>query len=368
MKALLVARKSLLEILREPQLPGLVILLPVIFVVISAFTYNYPILSTYRVQVIDPDPSGGPLVEELRAGRYADGRPVFEITTAEDREAAETALKKHSAAALLVVSPAESGALDVTIRGDALYMPFYRASLVIENTVDAYNDRATGRPEVLRVAEESVFAGGPRSDFELYTPGMMMFALMLLIPQTAMLVSREIRWGTLRRLRLTSMSAWDLLAGIGLSQMVVAVVQVLVTFVTALAFGFQSRGSLLTAVLVGLGVSFSSVGLGLVVACFVENDSQATNVGSSVSMLQVLLSGSFYRLPPLTVFTVAGHQIDLFDVFPATHGLSALQQVLAYGAGLKDIGFRFGVMLVLSLVYLAVGVFIFGRTRMSRET
>ena len=75
-------------------------------------------------------------------------------------------------------------------------------------------------------------------------------------------------------------------------------------------------------------------GQGLVVACFVENDSQAANVGSTVSMLQVFLSGAFYQLSPLTMFVVAGHQIDLFDIFPATHGLLALQQVLVYGAGL----------------------------------
>ncbi len=81
-------------------------------------------------------------------------------------------------------------------------------------------------------------------------------------------------------------------------------------------------------------------------------------------MLQVFLSGAFYQLPPMTVFTLAGHQIDLFDVFPATHGFSALQQVLTYGANLKEVGFRLGATLILSMIYFAVGVLIFQRRQM----
>jgi len=111
-------------------------------------------------------------------------------------------------------------------------------------------------------------------------------------------------------------------------------------------------------------VSFSAIGLGLVVACFVENDSQAVNVGSTVTMVQVFLSGSFWRLPPMTVFSLAGHQIDLFDIFPATSGFMALQQVLSYGAGWRDVAFRLGLALVLSLGYLGAGVVLFGRLKM----
>ncbi|MCP4517968.1 MAG: ABC transporter permease [Delftia sp.] len=191
-----------------------------------------------------------------------------------------------------------------------------------------------------------------------------MFALLLIIPQTAMLAAREIRWGTLRRLRLSHMRAWDLLGGISMAQMVVAVAQVVIVFLCALALGYHNQGSLWLAILVGLAVSFSAIGQGMVVACFVQNDSQATNAGSTLSMVQVFFSGAMYQLPPLTVFTLAGHQIDLFDVFPATHGFLALQQVLSYGAGLGEVAFRLGATLFLSALYLGAGVFVFQRLQM----
>jgi ABC-2 type transport system permease protein len=67
------------------------------------------------------------------------------------------------------------------------------------------------------------------------------------------------------------------------------------------------------------------------------------------------------------VFTLAGHPICLFDLFPATHGFLALQQVLCYGAGLRDIAFRLGATLVLSLLYFAVGVVVFQRVQMRNK-
>jgi ABC-2 type transport system permease protein len=310
---------------------------------------------------MNPDSQGAPLIEELEAQHYTDGRPIFDITQTADLEAADVALKEQTATALVTISRDDSS---VTIKGDALYMRFYRASIILESVATRYADRVTGRPEIVQLVEEPVGIASPQTEFDIYAPGMMIFALLLVIPQTAMLVAREIRWGTLRRLRLTRLRAWDLLTGISLAQMIVAVAQVVVVFASALLMGFHNQGSLSLAVAVGLAVSFSAVGLGLIVACFMENDSQAINVGSTVTMIQVLLSGSFYQLPPLTVFTLAGHQIDLFDVFPATHGFLALQQVLCYGAGLREVSFRLGATLVLSVLYFGVGVAVFQRLQM----
>ena len=365
MRAWLVARKTLLELLREWQLLLLVVAVPVAFLGVLAAGYSTPLLVTHSVLVANSDPRAVPLLEELAAQRYADGRPIFDIRETDDLDAAEAALRDESATALIRISPDDKEhATHITLRGNALHTRFYRASTILESVAARHADRVAGRPEIVRVVQQPLGGASPRSEFDLYAPGMIIFALLLIIPQTAMLVARELRWDTLGRLRLTPMSAGDLLGGISLAQMVVAVFQVVLVFTTALLIGFQNQGSLLTAILVGLAVSFSAIGQGLLVACFVENDSQAINVGSAVAMMQVWFSGSFYRLPPMTVFVLAGHQIDLFDIFPATHGLLALQQVLSYGAGLEEIAFRLGATLVLSLLYLGLGVAVFQRLKM----
>lgn len=377
MKALLLARKHLLEILREPQLLFLELLLPLVFLGIAAVTYNARLLVTHPVLVRSPDPQGAPLVEALQTPRYADGRLVFDVALTADLDAAEAALEDRSATALVVIAPDDSGTaedagargfpLRMTIRGDPLYPRFFRASTILSSVANRYADHVAGRQEVVQVVADPLFAAGPETEFDVYAPGMMMLALLMLIPQTAMLVSREVRWNTLHRLRLTRLRALELFIGVSLAQLAVAVVQVVLMFLAALALGFNNHGPLSLAILIGTSVSFSAIGQGLIVACFVENDSQAANVGSTLTMLEVFVSGSFYQLPPLTLFTLAGHQIDLFDVFPATHGFMALQQALTYGADLGQIAFRLGATLLLSAAYFGVGVIVFQRLQMRAQ-
>ena len=366
MRIWLVARKSLVEVVREWQLLLLVVLLPLAFLAMTAFGYSTPMQVTHPVLVSGAAafPGGSLLVQELAGQRYPDGRPVFDVSQTVDTEAAKLALRERRATALVTLS----GETDtLTISGDGTFMRFFRASLILESVTTRLADRLAGRPEVVHIVEEPLGAAGPESEYDIYAPGMIIFALLLIVPQTAMLVARELRWNTLRRLRLTPMHALELLAGISLAQMVVAVFQVVIVFVGAVALGFNNHGSLGLAILVGLAVSFSAIGLGLIVACFVENDSQAINLGSAVAMVQVFFSGSFYRLPPMTVFRLAGYQIDLFDVFPATHGFSALRQVLSYGVRFEEVGFRLAATLLLSLLYFCVGVLVFQRLRM-RDT
>lgn len=363
MKTLLVARKSLREISREPQLLLLTILLPVAFVGITYLGYRGDLVATYPVAVIVADPGQRALVDNLAAQRHGNGQPVFDIRVTEDRAGAEAGLLDRSLAALLVID-SEAGTPAVTIKGDALYARYYRASVLLENAITAFTDRAAGLPEVVRIEEAPLYSIGPRTEFDLYAPGMIVFAMLMIVPQTAMLVARELRWRTLRRLRLSRLSTFELLAGLSLAQMVVGVVQVGAVFVAALALGFPNQGSLPLAIGVGLAIALSAIGQGLIVACFAENDSQAANVGSTAAMIQVFLSGAFYALPSPTILSLGAYQLGVFDIFPATHGFMALQQVLNYGAGLSQIAVRLGLTLLLSGLYFALGVFVFNRTRM----
>ena len=365
MKALLVARKMLLELVREWQLLLLVLAIPVAFLWITELGYGSPMLVTHPLLVAGGERSEDrALLAEIGAEVYADGRPVFDIEPAPEPAAAEEALKAQEATALLTITPGQAAVL----KGDALSINFYRAGIILEEILDRRADRLAGRPEIVRLEDRPLAGGGPRSLFDLYAPGMIVFALLLTIPQVAMLVARESRWHTLHRLRLTPLRAWELLGGISLAQTAIGVVLVALVLGSALALGFQNQGSFWLALAIGLAINLSAIGWGLIVGCFVENDGQAINVGSTATMLQVFLSGSFYQMPSPTLFTLGGHSIELFDVFPATHGFLALQQTLCYGAGWRDVAFRLAATLLLSLLTLALGVVLFGRLKMREST
>ena len=361
----LVFQKSLREMWREPQLLILTLLFPVFMLAIIYIGYSGPVLVTYPVLLMGEDqPGAAALTAKLRAERYADGRPVFNLLPVADQATAEAALKSQAAAVLLILAPEAQHPLKATMYGDATSMRFIIASTLLQNLVVPFLDAAAGKPEVVTLTAQPLAAFGPETALDIYAPGMMLFAILMLTPQTAMLVAREVRWGTLRRLRLSALRGWELLAGIGLAQMAVGACLVISMFACALALGFHSHGALWLAVGISLLLTFSAVGFGLMVACISSNDADALNIGGVVTMLQVFLSGAMFPLPPLTVFTLAGHEIGAFDFIPATHGLLALQQVLTGGADLGDVAFRLVLTLGLSLFYCAVGIAIFSWRQM----
>ncbi|HEY43639.1 MAG TPA: hypothetical protein G4O11_06625, partial [Anaerolineae bacterium] len=141
MKSLLVARKSLLEILREPALLGLVLLMPLVFVGIAAFGYSAPFLVTHPLWVIVQAEGDLGLIEALRAERYPDGRPVFDVTVVTDQDAAHVTLEAREITAFLEMGVGADGRPQVTIFGDALYGRFYRASVILDEVVQRYADR-----------------------------------------------------------------------------------------------------------------------------------------------------------------------------------------------------------------------------------
>ena len=356
--AALLAARLLLEMWREPALLAVVLGIPGLFIVLIGAGYSSPLDAPLPVLFGGAEPAAAPIREALETATHPRGGAVFSVSDATGPEADDEALQAHTAVASVTAHPDR-----VVVRGDALNVQLTTAGSLVAGVLRARADREAGLAPAVRVRSGPVAEPAPRSEFEAYVPGMIVFGIMLLLAQTALIVGREVRQGTLRRMRVTRLRAWQFLAGVSLAQMAVAVVQVIVCFAIALAFGFEAHGSLLLALVIGLALSFSAIGGGLLVAGFVQNDSQAANVGGGLGVMLAMLSGALFPLPSEALFTLAGHEIGVFDVIPAAHGMHAFQAVLSYGAGFGDVAFRFGATVALSLVLFAVGVAVFDRRR-----
>lgn len=365
-RTLLVARKTLLEIQRDAVLLVLVLGIPTFFMLITYVGYGHtPKTATYPLMVLSNSGKADALLAKVSAAAYDDGRPYFSLSKANSREEAETALVDRKAAVLLIVEEDSSGQVHYTTHGDALNMKFIKASTQLDAIVLPWLEREQGKPERFSLRVKPLEHPRPISEFDYYVPGMMVFAILMIIPQTAMLISRERRRGTLRRLDLSLLRPVDLLGGVCLSQLVIAVLQILLMFATALALGFQNRGSIVLALVIGIFLAFGSVGLGLLLSCFMRTDTDALNTSSVVAMMQVFLSGAFFVMAVPILFFWLDHPINLFDFIPASHGMLALQQVLSGGAGLSEVGFRTAATLLLSLLYFFIGVLVYRRVNHS---
>jgi len=106
------------------------------------------------------------------------------------------------------------------------------------------------------------------------------------------------------------------------------------------------------------------VGVGLLIACFSRTVSEAFIFANFPLMLLMFFTGALFPIPPVPLFTLGGRTIGLFDVLPPTHAVVALNKVLTLGAGLGDVIYELSALLILSVMYFAVGIWLFKRTHL----
>jgi ABC-2 type transport system permease protein len=393
MRALSIARKTLLELWREPLLLGLLLLFPTLLVgfYYIAFGQTEGGLATYlNVLVVNDDAgvvteqgsrwqAGEELIQTLREIEW-DGEPVFRVEVVTDSRSAEIALREHKASLLIAIPPGftqamvgGSSAADdtppavVSLVGDTGSDGFVFAQSLLNGLLRQFAGEAAGwQNDALTIAYEFLPGTGTMLDFDFGVGGIIVFGIMFVLITTPTVMVRENVAGTLERLRLTRAKAADLLLGTTLAQMAAATVQIPITFGAAVAMGFRSNGSLLLAIGIGLLLNLSAVGLGLIVACFSRNEGDAVNISSGLLVPVVFLSGALYPMPDLPMFTVAGRTIQLYDLLPATHAGEAMRQVLIFGAGPREIIYEMTMLAVLSAITMAAGVLMYQRMQMRK--
>jgi len=252
----------------------------------------------------------------------------------------------------------------VTYVGD-LTQPYYAVAAVMVNSVfESYVKTALGQPMPIRVTEEPLGASGARTEFENYVPGLLIFAVILLVFSAPMAVAREVEAGTLRRLQITRMRSLDFLGGVTLTQMIVGVAALLLALAVAMLLGFRSQGPLWAAIIIGAIASLSVIGVGLIVACFSRTVTQAFLLANFPLAFFMFFSGAMFPVPRLTVFSIGSQSVALFDILPTSHAVIALQKIFVLGAGLNDVAYELIALTLLSGVYFAIGVWLFKRTQL----
>ncbi len=384
MKILSIARKTLLELIREPLLLGLLIGFPIALIgfYYIAFGQTDQGLATYlTVLVINEDQgasldgrqwqAGDDLVDTIQAAEFQ-GQPIFNVKAAADRRTAEITLREHKTALLIIIPPDFTERIateDTTLKlvGDPNSGDFVFARSFLDEIVRQFDREITGQDIKLSITYDFLPGTGTMSDFDFGVGGIIVFAIMFLIIATAQIMVRENVSGTLRRLRLTRAGSADLLIGVTLALMIVAAVVIPLTYGSAVALGFRSNGSLLLAIGIGLMLTLSAIGTGLIVACFARNDGDAANLGSGAMVPLVFLSGALFPMPKAVLTTIAGQEIEIYDLLPTTHATEAMRRVLIFGEGIRDISYELGGMTILSILILAAGVILYRRLKMRKE-
>ena len=384
MRLLSVLRKCAREQKRDLWVLGLSLAFAPLFVFIywmwtgGNATTSYPILVVNQdVGAILADGStynaGVEAIQAMEALTFQDGSPILRVKLRQDRSEAEAQLRDRKAAALIIIptdfsevisESQEEGVLantNIELVGD-LTNPYYTVAAVMAFTaLDNYTLAATDAYRPVGMIETALGDSAARTEFELYIPGLFVLAVIMMLFQASMMVAREIEGGKLERLRISRLTATELLGGISAWLVLVAILEVLITFGSAIALGFRSQGSLWIAILVGVITSFSIIGTGMIVASFSKTVSQAFVIANFPFGFFMFLSGAAFPIPMGSMFTLWGRDFHLVDLLPPSHAVIALNKVFTLGAGLNDVWFELAALVILSLLYFGVGVWLFRR-------
>ena len=383
MRAITVFRKTLREMSRDAWMLGLTLAFAPFFVLLyylitAGGSTTYIILTINNdagIQLADGTTfhAGREAVAALKGITYGDGQPLLKTVPAADLAEAEPILRNRGAAAFILIpenfsqtiQSLQSGDRSVTTQitfGGDVSNPYYMVGVNLSLTaIDGYIMQATGQQPLIGYVEKPLGASAARTEFETYVPGTLIFAVILLNFLASMTVAREIETGTLRRLQLTPMNSLDYLGGVTGALVLVGTAAYALAFACALAVGFRSQGSLWAALLVGAVTCLSVIGLGMVVASFTRTVSQAFVVANFPMAMMMFFSGTIYPLPKIVLFTLAGHEIGLYDILPPTHAVAALNKILTLGADLSEITFELSALAILSAIYFFIGVWMFKR-------
>ncbi len=383
MKIWHIFRKSLLEQIRDLASLSMVIFLCPFFVLLY-WMMSSGGSTTYKIVVINHDKppagetvsAGARVINALREMKYPNGPAMAAVEQANDRSTAELALRNRKAAAMLILPEdlsrvllsatprADAVQTSVIITGDMANPAYTVASILALTAVDNVTQAMSGYKALVGWKEEFISQSKPRTEFEVYVPGLLVLSVLMLLFTTALAIVREREFKTLRRFRLSRASAFDLLAGISLTQIVIGSASMLLTFYTAIALGFRCIGSLGSAMIVGVLTVGSVIAFGIITACFCRNATAVLTIGTLPFFLMMWFTGAAMPLPRATLFTVAGWEIAFNDLLPPTHAVVAMNKIVSLGAPLAEVLPELMVMMALTAVYFALGVAMFKKIQL----
>ena len=165
--------------------------------------------------------------------------------------------------------------------------------------------------------------------------------------------------GVLKRLKATPLTALEYLSAQMLSRIFLLMFTLTVVWIGCdLIFSFHVEGSYANLALVFLFGSLSLTSLGLVLASRGTSEEFATGILNFISWPMMFLSEVWFSLEGAPKWVKGFSQI-----FPLTHLLRAVRKIMNDGAGLLDVGVELTILALMTIVFLAIGAYLFSWNR-----
>jgi ABC-2 type transport system permease protein len=380
-------KKTLVENLRDWKILVLTLAFGPFFVILMYLYLGETTQSPYRVVVVNHDQgvtgsdgsaldAGQGMISELIGATYPEGQKLFEVKSEVEADAA-LGLLADDAADLVVEIPEHFSRVLLEYRqghqpppavvktyGDPTSANYFMAAVWNDVLAYEYAFAMTGLKSPLELQANTLGGTDTLNDFDLYVPALLTLALIMLMFTAAASLIKEKDKGTIMRLRLSNMTNLEWFSAVSLVQIIVGLLALLLTFLTAVALGYRTSGSITALLVIGVLSSLSIIAISVLVAASLRTIFDLLTIGCFPFFILMFFSGGMFPLPPLRLFAVGDRSVSINDFLPTTHTISALGKVLNQNAGLGDVAFELAAILVLTVVFFAAGAWLFTKRHM----
>ncbi len=379
-------KKAMVENIRDWKVLSLGLTFAPFFVVLMYF-YLGNMALTYKVVFINHDSgardfdgsvlnAGSLLIADLMSMKYPDGTGILNCSQEAELSEARKRLKDESAD-LIVEIPRDFSAILIDYKegknpapaaiktyGDPSNPRYVMAAAWSDSLAFRFSTTFAGLEWPVELETEGISDTASSSDFELYVPVLLALAVMMLMFTAAATLIKEKDKGTITRLRISHMTTFEWLSAVSLTQIIIGLLAMGLTYMTAVALGYRSAGSPWPVIVVGLLSSLSIVAISLLVASWLRTIFDLMTIGCFPFFVLMFFSGGMLPLPSLELFTLGGRPIPINAVLPTTHTITALGKILNHGAGLDEVAYEMTAIICLSALYFAAGAALFTRRHM----
>jgi len=226
---------------------------------------------------------------------------------------------------------------------------------LIQTTVSQFLAEEKSTPTV---SINEVQVGSSPDPVNQFLPGLITMFVLFAVNLTAQALVDERRKGTLERLLATRLKTGELFGGKFLAYMARGFVQTAVLLLLAYAvFRIFTPLSFLEALVIALIFAAAASAIGLIIGSVSRTPNQATWISVFVTMLMVMLSGTFV---PVTEGTILG-TLSHFSI--NTYANDAFRTIISKGGSLVDARTDILVMVGVAIVGLVLSRFLFRVTQ-----
>lgn len=354
--------KEFRHIFRDPRMARVIFVAPVIQLVVFGYAVSTDIRDTSTILVDhDRTPASRQLIESVVATGY------FRVIRASDRSADLVTALERGDAIVAIEIPKGFGAelrsdraapvqilLDGTNSNTASVARGHLERILLEHSLTATETRAV-LPIDLR---ERAWFNPDLSSRDYNVPavvGSLVLLVCLLLTSLAVVREREI--GTLEQLKVSPLTAGELIWGKTIPFGLIGLVDLaIVTAIAVLWFEVPFRGSLLLLLLASTLYLLSGLGLGLLISTVSNTQQEAFMASFLVFMPAILLSGFMF---PVTSMPAVFEWLTLLN--PVRHYIEVVRSLFLKGTGFSGLWFQFLSLLLLGGALLGIATFRFRR-------